>query len=254
MEAFDDVTAAVAQAVTALDKITNAAPNAKFRMRGLKVAREPHRFSGRTAMRASLSVHEPRQPQDADTALAFSMEGHDGTQAGERPGALIPFAWSPGWNSPQAWNKFQDEVGGHLQGGDPGVRLIEPAANGEAAPYFDGIPAAFAARAHEWTVLPLAHIFGSEELSARSSPLASLIPTAYLALNPADADALGAHEGSAHENTALELTLLGRAVVRLPVRRRADLPRGTVGLPLGVPGMPWFPAGAIAKLDKGGGA
>jgi NADH-quinone oxidoreductase subunit G len=43
-------------------------------------------------MRAHLSVHEPRQPQDAETTLAFSMEGHSGMQAGERPAALIPYA------------------------------------------------------------------------------------------------------------------------------------------------------------------
>ena len=249
---FDDVVAAVAQAMPALGEIVNAAPNAKFRLHGLKIAREPHRYSGRTAMRANLSVHEPRQPQDADTPLAFSMEGHNGTQAGERPGALIPFAWAPGWNSPQSWNKFQAEVGGPLQGGDPGVRLIEPAANGAAA-YARAIPAAFVARAGEWPVLPLAHIFGSDELSALSAPLASLIPTAYLALNPADADALesGGAETQAGENGALDVTLPGRVVVRLPVLRRADQPRGTVGLPVGLPGMPWFAAGVIAELGKG---
>jgi NADH-quinone oxidoreductase subunit G len=258
---FDDVTAAVAQAVPALGEIVNAAPNARFRMHGLKVAREPHRYSGRTAMRANLSVHEPRQPQDADTALAFSMEGHDGTQAGERPGALIPFAWAPGWNSPQSWNKFQAEVGGHLRGGDPGTRLIEPAAGGSAARYFEAIPAAFAARMGEWAVLPLAHIFGSDELSARAAPLASLIPTPYIALNPADADAFGGGgageadigTSGALENILLELTLPG-GTVHLPLRRRADLPRGVVGLPVGVPGMPWFAAGVSATLRKGSSA
>jgi len=242
---FDQLTAAVARAVPALREIVRAAPNAQFRMGGLKVAREPHRYSGRTAMRASLSVHEPRQPQDADTALAFSMEGHNGTQAGTRPSALIPYAWAPGWNSPQSWNKFQDEVGGHLQGGDPGVRLIEAAGNGTVARYHAGIPAPFVARAGEWRALPLAHIFGSEELTARAAPLVGLIPTAYVALHPADADDLGVQE-----NSNLEVTLSG-ATVSLPLRRRSDLPRGTVGLPVGVPGAPWFTAGAIVKLGRG---
>jgi NADH-quinone oxidoreductase subunit G len=241
---LDEVTAALARTVPALSEIVKAAPNAKFRMQGLKVAREPSRYSGRTAMLANLSVHEPRQPQDADTALAFSMEGHDGTQTGARPGALIPFAWAPGWNSPQSWNKFQDEVGGQLQGGDPGTRLIESGADASAATYFDAIPAAFVARAGEWTVLPLAHIFGSEELSARAAPLADLIPAAYAALNPADADALGAAE-----DAALEVTLPGGAVL-LPLRRSTSLPRGTVGLAVGVPGAPWFAAGVTAKLAK----
>ncbi len=276
---FDEVTAAVAQSVPGLSAIVNAAPNAGFRLRGLKVAREPHRYSGRTAMRANLSVHEPRQPQDADTALAFSMEGSDGTQAGERPGALIPFAWAPGWNSPQSWNKFQDEVGGPLKGGDPGVRLLEPGHDGVAANYFDAIPRAFVAQAGEWTVLPLAHIFGSEELSARAAPLASLIPAPYLALNPVDADALGSSDGKSGSgdlglaefdidpgdrgsgdgesgsprHDELELTLPEGVVLRLPLERRTDLPRGIVGLPVGVPGMPWFAAGATATLRGGNG-
>jgi NADH-quinone oxidoreductase subunit G len=241
---FDEVTAALAQAVPALSEIVIAAPNAKFRMKGLKVAREPPRYSGRTAMLANLSVHEPRQPQDADTALAFSMEGHDGTQAGARPGALIPYAWAPGWNSPQAWNKFQDEVGGQLQGGDPGIRLIKVAANGTKSTYFEVVPAAFTARAEEWMVVPLAHIFGSDELSARAESLTKLIPTPYVALNPADADTLGADE-----DATLEVTLPGGSV-RLPLLRRKDLPCGTVGLAVGVPGAPWFAAGATVKLAK----
>ena len=242
---FDELTAAVAEALPTLREIVHAAPDAQFRLRGLKVAREPHRYSGRTAMRANLSVHEPRQPQDADTALAFSMEGHNGTQAGTRPSALIPYAWAPGWNSPQSWNKFQDEVGGHLQGGDPGIRLIEPAGGGTAMRYGGAIPGAFEARGGEWRALPLAHIFGSEELSARAAPLAGLIPSAYVALHPADADAL-----EADENSTLEVCLSGESVV-LPVRRRSDLPRGTVGLAAGVPGSPWFAAGAAVKLGRG---
>jgi NADH-quinone oxidoreductase subunit G len=241
---FDEVTAALARAIPALGEVVKAAPNAKFRMLGLKVAREPSPYSGRTAMRANLSVHEPRQPRDADTALAFSMEGHNGSQAGEVPGALIPFAWAPGWNSPQAWNKFQDEVGGQLHGGDPGIRLIKPNPNGSESIYFGVVPAAFVAPAGDWTVVPLTHIFGSDELSARAAQLASLIPAPYLALNPADADALGAAE-----NASLEVTLPGGAV-RLPLQRRPGLPRGTVGLPIGLPGAPWFAAGVVAKLAK----
>ena len=241
---FDQVTAALARAMPALGEVAKAAPNAKFRMQGLKVAREPSPYSGRTAMRANVSVHEPRQPRDADTALAFSMEGHNGSQAGVLPAALIPFAWAPGWNSPQAWNKFQAEVGGQLQGGDPGIRLIEPAANSSAPTYFDGVPAAFAARVGKWTVVPLTHIFGSDELSARAAALASLIPTPYVALNPADADALGAAE-----NASLDITLPGGAV-RLPLQRRPGIPRGTVGLPIGVPGAPWFAAGVAATLAR----
>src|SRR3546814_3856382 len=80
---------------------------------------------------------EPRQPQDADTALSFSMEGYNGVGSPDRPGALLPYAWAPGWNSPQAWNKFQQEVGGNLRGGNPGQQLF---AVGATQTYFHDVP------------------------------------------------------------------------------------------------------------------
>lgn len=124
---LDHVIDAVIAAMPQFAGIKDAAPDATFRIRGQKLAREPHRYSGRTAMRANISVHEPRQPQDKDTMFAFSMEGNNQPTA---PRSEIPFAWAPGWNSPQAWNKFQDEVGGKLRHGDPGVRLIEATEGG----------------------------------------------------------------------------------------------------------------------------
>ena len=67
-------------------------------------------------MLADVSVHEPKPPADPDTPLAFSMEGYQD----QPPAPLISRYWSPGWNSVQALNKFQQEVGGPLKGGDPG--------------------------------------------------------------------------------------------------------------------------------------
>jgi len=221
-----------------------AAPHAEFRMRGLKVAREPHRYSSRTAMRANISVHEPRASQDPDTPFAFSMEGHHGVEAGDLPSALIPYAWAPGWNSPQSWNKFQDEVGGHLRGGDPGVRLFDPLHNPPASTYFDRIPAAFAAAQGEWLSVPLHHIFGGEELSARAAPIAERAPKPYVALNPADAAALGAGA-----DTLLDLRL-GEAAARLPLRLLPELPRGTAGLPLGLAGIVYAEGGLRLQLAR----
>ena len=114
---LDAVIADAEIAIPALQGIAAAAPNAAFRIEGAKLARAPQRQSGRTANRANVFVHEPRATQDADSPLAFSMEGINGAHASERPAALIPFAWSPGWNSPSAWNKFQAEVGGAMKGG-----------------------------------------------------------------------------------------------------------------------------------------
>ncbi len=60
---LDHVIDAVVAKIPELAGIKDAAPDATFRIRGQKLAREPHRYSGRTAMRANISVHEPRQPQ-----------------------------------------------------------------------------------------------------------------------------------------------------------------------------------------------
>ncbi|WP_256740880.1 molybdopterin-dependent oxidoreductase, partial [Cronobacter sakazakii] len=68
---LDHVIDACIEKLPHLAGIKNAAPDATFRIRGQKLAREPHRYSGRTAMRANISVHEPRQPQDKDTMFAF---------------------------------------------------------------------------------------------------------------------------------------------------------------------------------------
>lgn len=117
-EVIDDVAAECAL----LGGIKAAAPMADYRITGLKIAREPRRYSGRTAMRVPISIHEPMQPKDLDSALTFSMEGYVGNKTAA---PSIPFVWAAGWNSPQAWNKYQDKVGGRLKGGDVGVRLFD---------------------------------------------------------------------------------------------------------------------------------
>lgn len=218
---LDELTEACAQANPQLVGIVDAAPDASFRMKGLKIARSPRRYSGRTAMRAPISVHEPRASQDKDSALAFSMEGYVGP---EEPAPLIPFAWAPGWNSPQAWNKYQDEVGGHLRTGDPGVRLLEGSGD---LPYFGTIPAAFAA-GNSLRAVPLYHLYGSDELSSRSAKVQERAPDAYVAVASADASRLGLAEG-----TKATVRVKGQ-LLDLPVRVSTSLPAGLVGLPSGV--------------------
>ena len=233
---LDHVTAACAASNPHLSGIKDAAPSASFRIKGLKLAREPHRYSGRTAMRANISVHEPRQPQDQDSAFAFSMEGYAGSKEDRQQ---IPFAWSPGWNSPQAWNKFQDEVGGHLRAGDPGVRLLEAA--GSALPWF-AVNVAFNPAAGTWQVAPLHHLFGSEENSARAKPIQERMPEPYVALARDEAARLGVNNGA-----LLALRVNGQAL-RLPLQVRDDLAVGLVGLPVGLPGIPATVAGASVTL------
>ncbi|SDO42940.1 NADH-quinone oxidoreductase subunit NuoG [Pseudomonas jinjuensis] len=232
---LDHVIDAVVAARPQLAGIRDAAPNASFRIKGLKLAREPHRYSGRTAMRANISVSEPRTPQDQDSPFAFSMEGYAGSA---EPRQQIPFAWSPGWNSPQAWNKFQDEVGGHLRAGDPGVRLIE--AKGETL-WFSEIPAPFHTPASQFRVVPFYHLFGSEENSSRAAPVQERIPQTYVALAREEADRLGVNDGA-----MLRLTVKGQEL-RLPLRVSDELGAGLVALPIGLQGIPAGVIGCVAE-------
>ena len=233
---LDHVIEACVEALPQLKGMVEAAPNASFRIRGQKLARSPARSSGRTAMRANISVHEPRQPQDKDTMFAFSMEGNNSPTANRNQ---VPFAWAPGWNSPQAWNKFQSEVGGSLRHGDPGVRLIE--AGEGTLDYFTTIPAAFTAQSDNWRVAPYYHLFGSEEMTQRSKVIQQRMPQAYVMVNPADAAQLGVNAGSQVEFTCAGQTL------RLPVRLSETLSQGQVGLPLGLPGIPPVLVGATVE-------
>ncbi len=129
----DALTAACASAFPDLAAIIQAAPGADYTVKGSKIPRQPHRYSGRTAMHANIKVSEPGQPHDMETPFAFSMEG----DTAQVPPALLPVIWAPGWNSNQAINKFQQETGGHLRDGDAGMRLIE--ASGTLA-WFGDIP------------------------------------------------------------------------------------------------------------------
>ncbi|ORM69444.1 NADH-quinone oxidoreductase subunit NuoG [Pantoea rwandensis] len=233
---LDHVIDATVAALPQLKGIKDAAPDASFRIRGQKLARSPHRNSGRTAMRANISVHEPRQPQDKDTMFAFSMEGNNQPNA---PRSQIPFAWAPGWNSPQAWNKFQAEVGGKLRHGDPGVRLFE--ASEGSLPWFTVVPDSFV-EGSQYRVAPYYQLFGSEEMTQRSPTFQKRMSPATLVINPADAEKLGVNNGS-----AVELVCAGETL-RLPVRFSTSLQAGQVGLPLGMPGVPPFLSGA--QIDK----
>jgi NADH-quinone oxidoreductase subunit G len=169
-------------------------------------------------MFANIDVHEPKPPDDPDSALKFSFEG----ARVQPPPALIPFFWSPGWNSIQSLNKFQEEVGGPLKGGVPGVRLIEPtgAPAEPASP-----PPAFSPHPGEFRIVPLYDVFGSDELGRYARSVSTLIPRPYVALNPEDAAALHLAEGR-------EITVCGG---RAPIRLLPELPRGVAGIPVGIP-------------------
>jgi NADH-quinone oxidoreductase subunit G len=222
---LDALTAAMAEATPSLKALKGLWPGADFRIAGQKIPRQPHRFSGRTALTAHVNVHEPKPPDDPDSALAFTMEG----SAAQPPPALIPRYWAPGWNSVQALCKYR--LAGVAGGDHPGARLLEPAV-AAVLPFFAPPPSP-GEKPPEGNVLvvPLHHVFGSEELSVLAPGIAELSPAPYLALNPADAGNQGLRGAE-----PAGIILNGREI-RLPLRLDPSLPAGVAGMPVGLPGL-----------------
>jgi NADH-quinone oxidoreductase subunit G len=224
-ESLDEVLDALENGIPVLAGVRDAAPSASFRIAGQRVPREPHRYSGRTAMSAHLTVHEPKPPDDPDSPLTYSMEG----APVQPPAAVVPRFWAPGWNSIQALNKYQEEINGPLRGGPAGVRLIEPSPG--VAVYAGTVPERFEPPERpgdDWYMLALGQVFGSDEVSSRAAPIAERMPAAYVGVGPEDARDAGWDAGS-----EVEVELDGR-LFRLPVAVRAGMPRGVAGLPVGL--------------------
>jgi len=237
---FDDVTKACAADNPVLASIVDASPASSFRDRGVKVARQTHRYSGRTAMLADISVHEPKQPVDEDTPFSYSMEGTNGKQ----PGALIPFVWSPGWNSNQSIHKFQSEAGGALKGGTPGKRLFEHSSTELDSSHYS-IPSAFETSLGKWQILPLYCIFGSDELSARSPAIGELTSEPFVEVSKQDAQRLDVVDGD-----GLSLSLPDGEQLSLKVVTNNSIPPGCVGYSTGLPGAKWVAPNTAVSMKK----
>lgn len=224
---LDDVISAMIKTHPKLAAVKEAAPSADYRITGLKIAREPRRYSGRTAMRAPLSVHEPMQPKDLDSALTFSMEGYTGDQT---PSSMIAFASAPGWNSPQAWNKFQDKVGGALKNGDPGVRLFDRLPKLPARQYI--APVATQSMATDIVqgtakLVPIYNIFASSPMATRSPVVAGQLPLPTWRIGSDDAA-----EWNIADGDYLQIEMDGQQMT-LPVTVVPYLAEGCIGYPVG---------------------
>ncbi|GAB6853177.1 NADH-quinone oxidoreductase subunit NuoG [Asaia astilbis] len=165
---LDDLIAEIAATLPVFARIPEAAPSSDYTLEGIPLRSQTHRVSGRTAIRANISVRDIPPPASPDTPLHSTMEGSYGT---DMPGTLVPFYQVPGWNSEQSLNRFQQEIGGKMRGGDCGVRLVEGIANA-AGSYAMDVPSAFAPRAGQFMLLPEARVFGTDEMSMMSQPIA----------------------------------------------------------------------------------
>jgi NADH-quinone oxidoreductase subunit G len=225
---LDDITNAMSETIPSLSTLKDLWPEADFRIMGRKIPRQPHRFSGRTALTAHLNVHEPKPPDDPDSALAFSMEG----SAAKPPPPLILRYWAPGWNSVLPLSKYQRDEESATGRDHSRPRILKP---DEAAPltFFAAPPSSGEAPPQgKVLVVPLYHVFGSEELSALAPGIARLSPEPYIALNPADA---GDH--GLQDTQSVGIVLNGQEI-DLPLRLDPSLPLGVVGMPAGLSGLP----------------
>ncbi|WP_082866742.1 NADH-quinone oxidoreductase subunit NuoG [Pseudohongiella nitratireducens] len=212
------LTQACSQTLANCAGMADLTPGQDYHYAGLLVPRQQFRYSGRTAMRANKNVHEPKQEQDPDGIMSYSMEGVSPLKEAR----VFNTPWAPGWNSNQSVFKFQDEVGGHLKQSSIGVRLLDKRNSAEEGGYIA------LDSSEKNTAFPLYHLFGSEELSAQSQAIQARATSAYVAMNPADADRLGFNAGGG-------VTVQGNGVV--PLLLRDSIATGSVGISVGLPGL-----------------
>ena len=188
----DDVLAALEMELPRFRGVRAAAPAAAWRRDGRKVARQPLRWSGRTALDADRTVFEPGPAPDPDSPLAFSLEGLQPTQS---PDELRARTWWPGWNSNNGLHKFGEE----LEALRPGRALRRPPAGrrpaGRELPPVAAPAALRAAGRRRACSSPLHLIFGSEQLSMYTPGVAERAPAPFIGLNEEDAERLGVRDG-----------------------------------------------------------
>ena len=192
------------------DKLGQLLPDPAQFVAGMKIPRQSQRYSGRTAIKANLDVHEPKQPVDSESVMAFSMEGIPA----QKDAAFMASAWAPRWNSNQSISKFQEEVNGKLKQGHIGTQLIEKLANGGA--YLP--PASPSTEVVDGSLeVVLAHqIFGSDELSARSDSIQQRMTDPYIGISPTDAQAQGVQHGDMVSLDGIEVPVVACIRSKMP--------------------------------------
>jgi NADH-quinone oxidoreductase subunit G len=236
-ERLDTVLAELAREHPALAAISESAPDGDHRQHGMRLPRQPGRYSGRTAIHAADDVRRPPPPaEDPDGPFVASMEG----SRQQAPAPLVHHYRSPGWSSEQALNRFQEEIAGPLRDDHAGVRLLAP--DRGVAPVYPEPPQAPDPGDQRLVAVPRHLCFGSEELSALAPGVAERTPEPRFRLSVGDARRLSVEDGE-----RLSIQLSG-AVVELPVEVAESLAEGVVMVPVGLDGMPPLVLPAMAVI------
>jgi NADH-quinone oxidoreductase subunit G len=159
------------------------------------------------------------------------------------PSSLVPFYWTPGWNSVQAMYNYLDEPDGRMKGGDPGVQLFEKSA-GNKGVYLENSRQKSEVHKDELQIVPVYQIFGSEELSAVSSPIVTRINELFVFMNPEDSEFLQLSDG---ESVLLEILNMK---LNVKVKIENSIVPGLAGLSVNLPGMPYIDIPGNGKFHK----
>jgi len=236
---FDDIVESLVNELPVFLKLKKYMPGADFRMLNAKIPRQTMRYSGRTAMNANIAVSEPGLPKDPDSPLAFTMEG----QQEKPPSSLVPFYWTPGWNSVQAMYNYLNEPNASMKGGDPGIRLIEPIEDIKNI-YFKQGSQISEAKNDEWLIVPVYQIFGSDELSSNSPSILQRIQEPFVLINQKDAGKIDMNDGD-----TVQLEIL-KTKFKVKVKIENSIVHGVAGLSVNLPGMPYFDIPGTGKFHK----
>lgn len=222
---LNELTEACSKTISHCEGMSHLTPGADYNVAGLKAPRQSHRYSGRTAMRADISVHEPRQEQDENGVMVFSMEGVPAT----RDASVFSSPWTPGWNSNQSVLNFQNSINGALRQASHGQCLILNSVSRKT--YFEYSKTSndkASGKKESLSVFPLYQLFGSEELTAHTPAIQAKATAAYVAISPKDAQSLGlkATDGVEVENNGAVAFII-----------RESINPGTVGVSVGLSGL-----------------
>ncbi len=236
---IDDVIESLVKEFPFFSKLKNYMPDADFRMLNTKIPRQTMRYSGRTAMTSNIDVSEPKLPEDKDSPLAFTMEGIQE----KPPSSLVPFYWTPGWNSVQAMYDYVDEPDSSLKGGDPGIKLFDSNMPADTS-YLRHETRAVKLSDDEWLIVPAYQIFGSDELSSHSPSVMQKIAEPFVILNQIDADNLLVKSGD-----LISLNIQNENL-NVKVKIGKGIRQGLAAISVNLKGMPYLELPGSAKFHK----
>jgi NADH-quinone oxidoreductase subunit G len=139
-------------------------------------------------------------------------------------------------------NKYQIEVGGELLNGHHDFCLFDKKENIQGEHKYFELSSGH--NLHKWKLIPIYHIYGSEELSIKNGNLRELMQKPYLAVNNK-----AAVENNWEENTEMAL-IAGERTLSLPLRFLSSIPSDSIGLPFGLEGMPFIDFDTEVRLQK----